>query len=142
MRRQGPAAPDAAGFTFVEVLIAITLLVIGFLGVYASLYATALLRETANETNVAMFKLQTTMEYIFSLPFDKIPVDLPAGAAVNVSPLVDSDPNNNFQLSGEQVVVTYPKGTGADPLEFTITITWTSRMGTDRTEQMASARAR
>jgi hypothetical protein len=132
----------AAAFTFVEVLVAVTLMVIGFLGVYASMYASALLRETANETNVAMFKCQATMEYIFSLPFDQITTVFPPGTPVNVSPFIDSNPENNFILSGEQVVVTYPNGPGVDPIHFVVTITWTSRLGTQRTESLSTARAR
>jgi prepilin-type N-terminal cleavage/methylation domain-containing protein len=133
---------NQSAFTFVEVLVALTLLVIGFLGVYSSLHASGLLRETANETNIAMFKLQTTAECIFGLPFDQVPVKFPAGAPVDVTALMDANPNNNFSLSGEQVVVTYPNGPAADPLDFVVTITWMSRLGTQRTESIESSRAR
>jgi prepilin-type N-terminal cleavage/methylation domain-containing protein len=132
----------SGGFTFVEVLVAVTLLVIGFLGVYGSLHASSLLRETANETNVAMFKLQTTMEYLFCLPFDQVPALFPDGTAVDVTALMDANPDNNFLLPGEQIVVTYPNGAEGDPLHFAITITWNSRLGTVRTETIESARAR
>ena len=132
----------SGGFTFVEVLVAVTLLIIGFLGIYATMFSSALLRETANETNIAIFKLQATTEYIFSLPFDDITDVFPDGAPVNVSPFLDNNPDNNFLLSNESVAVTYPDPGTSDPLQFVVTITWTSRMGTDRDEHISCARSR
>jgi|GEM_PF-4167872 len=142
MSRTNTGRKRTSAFTFVEVLIAITLMVIGFLGIFASMYASALLRETANETNIAVFKAQTTTEYIFGIPFDTVPTVFPAGNPVNVNALVDSNLMNDFQLSNEQISVTYPGGTAADPLRFVVTVTWTSRMGTQRTETISCARAR
>ena len=129
------------GFTFVEVLVAVTLLIVGFLGVYSSLYASALLRETSNETNIAMFKLQSTMEYLFSIPFDDVTTALPPSTPINIVALTDSNPFNDFHLGSESIRVTYVDP-AADPLNFTITITWTSRFGTTRVEAISSARAR
>jgi len=128
-------------FTFVEVLVAIALLTIGFLGVYASLNTSALLRETSNETNIAMFKLQATMEYLFSLPFDSVTTVLPAGAPLDIAALTDSNPGNDFKLSNEQITIAYVDP-AADPLYFRITLTWTSRTGTDRVETISCGRAR
>jgi prepilin-type N-terminal cleavage/methylation domain-containing protein len=141
MRTFGYRRRAARAFTFVEVLVAIALLTIGFLGVYASLNASALLRETSNETNVAMFKLQATMEYLFSLPFDVVTTVLPAGTPVNITALTDSNPGNDFKPSNEQIRLAYVDP-AADPLYFRITITWTSRTGTSRTEAISCGRAR
>jgi Tfp pilus assembly protein PilV len=132
---------NRGAFTFVEVLVATTLLIIGFLGVYASLYASGMLRETSNETNIAMFKLQSTMEYLFSVPFDDVTTKLPAATAINIVALTDSNPYNDFKLSNEKITVAYVDAK-ADPLNFTITINWKSRMGTTRVESISSARAR
>lgn len=129
------------GFTFVEVLIAITLMVIGFLGVYASLYASALLRETSNETNIAVFKLQSAMEYIFNVPFDDVTARLPAGTPIDISTLMDSNASNDYRLKSEQIVTAYTFPT-TDMMHFTATITWQSRLGTNRSETIACARAR
>jgi Tfp pilus assembly protein PilV len=130
-----------SGFTFVEVLVAVTLLIVGFLGVYSSLYASGLLRETSNETNIAMFKLQSTMEYLFTLPFDDITTKLPANTAINIVALTDSNPFNDFKLSSESIKVAYVDP-AANPINFTITITWKSRLGTARAESISSARLR
>lgn len=129
------------GFTFVEVLVAVTLLIIGFLGIYASFHASSMLRETANETNTAMFKLQKTMEFLFGLAFDDVTTVLPASTPVDIEALTDSNPNNDFHLNNEQIIVTYDDP-AADPLHFTVTITWSSRLGSQRSEFISSARAR
>lgn len=129
------------GFTFIEVMIAVVLLVMGFLGVYASLHACALLREAANETNVAMFKLQTTMEYLFSVPFDDITTTLPEGTALDIVALMDSDTDNDYTLCNEVVTISY-EDPAADLLKFTITINWTARRGTGRYESISSGRGR
>jgi len=141
MKRKSARRTRTDAFTFVEVLVAVTLLVIGFLGVYSSMHASALLRETSHETNIAVFKLQTTVEHIFSLPFDDVTLKLPAGVPVDIAALIDADPQNNFRLNGEQIVANYNFPV-PDLMQFTVTITWTSRMGTQRTETLASARAR
>jgi len=130
-----------SGFSFIEVLVAVTLLVIGFMGIYASLHASALLRETAHETNVAMFKLQTAMEYMFSLAFDDMTTTLPEDTPIDIMALTDSNANNDFVLNNEVLTVAY-EDPAADPLKFTFTITWDSRMGTPRSASISSGRVR
>jgi len=129
------------GFTLLEVFVAVALLVVGTLGMYASIRASAILKETAGETNAAMFKLQATVEYIMGMPFDEIVKVFPDGTAVAVETLVDSLGENDRTLQDEQVCVTY-RDHAADPLFFTVTVTWTSRSGTPRSEHLSAARAR
>lgn len=133
------ARKGANAFTFVEVLAAVSLLVIAFLGVFASFRSSGLLREATNETNRAMFKLQAVMEFAFGQPFDDVTTLLPPGEPIDIPGLTDGA--GDFQLSNEQIIVTYDDP-GADPLHFTITITWTSRLGTQRSESLSCARAR
>ena len=129
------------GFSFVEVLISVRLLLIGFMGIYASFQASGLLRETADETNVAMFKLQTANDYIFSLAFDDITTSMPAGTPVNIMAMTDSNTVNDLQLSNEVMTVAY-ENPAADPIKWTITLTWDSRMGTARSASISSGRVR
>lgn len=130
-----------SGFTFIEVLVAVTLLVIGFLGIFASLHASGLLRETAHETNVAMFKLQTATEFMFSLAFDDMTTTMPEGTPIDIMKLTDSNANNDFVLNNEVMTVAY-EDPAADPLKFTVTLTWDSRMGTGRSASISSGRVR
>lgn len=132
---------NRAGFSFIEVLAAVTLLVIGFMGMFASLHTSALLRETANETNVAMFKLQTAMEFAFGLPFDDVVTTLPEATPIDLTALTDSNVNNDLPLNNEVILIDY-EDPAADPLKFTITMTWTSRAGTARSAMVSSGRVR
>lgn len=130
-----------AGLSYVETCMAIAILIVGFLGLYSSLEASGMIRETANETNVAMFKLQTALEHLFSMPFDDIPDILVEGQPIRFEQLTDSLPDNDFQLRDERITVAYIN-TAADPLYFTVRIDWTSRSGVARTEEISCARAR
>jgi len=141
MRKRHWKRGARSGFTFTEVLVAVTLLVIGFMGIYASMHSSALVRETAHETNVAMFKLQTTVEYMFGIPFDDLTTALPEGQAIDIEALAEGAGSNGFVLSNETVTVDYEDPT-ADPLKFTVTMTWNSRLGNARTATISSARGR
>ncbi|MGW8267745.1 MAG: type IV pilus modification PilV family protein, partial [Longimicrobiales bacterium] len=72
VREPGAAARDRAGFTIVEVLVAIIILAFGLLGMGGT---TALvvrqisLAEVSTERSVA---LQTTLERLQALPFDSV----------------------------------------------------------------------
>ena len=129
------------GFSLVEVMVAAMLLVVGFLGIFSTFHSCAVLRETANETNRAMFELQAVVEYIFSRPFDEVTTILPDGAPATVPGLTDGSPHGGLELADKDIVVTYDDP-AADPLHFTVTICWTSRLGTRRTESISCARAR
>lgn len=129
------------GFTFIEVLIAVTLLIIGFLGLFASMHSSARLRETSHETSIAMFKLQRTNEFLFGLPFDDIITTLPADTVIDIAALTDSDVNNDDPLNGEQITISY-EDPAADPLKFTISIAWTTRFGNQRQANLSSGRVR
>jgi hypothetical protein len=130
-----------AGFSYLETTIAIFMLIVGFLGIYASFEASAAMRETANETNVAMFKLQTVQESVFSMAFDDVPVKLPPDTPILLENITDSLPANDFKLRDEVITVSYLDPAN-DPLFFTAKIVWTSRNGVPREEEISCARGR
>ena len=131
----------SGGFTLVEVMVAAMLLVVGFLGIFSTFHSSAVLRETANETNRAMFELQAVVEYIFSRPFDEVTTILADGVPASVPGLTDGTPHGGLELADKQIIVTYDQP-AADPLHFTVTITWASRSGSERTETISCARMR
>ncbi len=128
-------------FSLVEIMAATMLLVIGFLGIFATFHSSAKLREAAEETNMAMFELKSVVEYIFGRPFDHVTTLLPDGAVAEIPGVTDRGPHAGLDLADKELVVTYDDPS-ADPLHFTVTITWMSRLGTQRTESISTARAR
>jgi len=130
-----------AAFSYLETTMALFMLISGFLGIYASFEASSQVRETANETNVAMFKLQTVLETVFELPFDDITAKLAQGPPILLENITDSLPDNNFKLRDEVITISYLDPT-TDPLFFTAQITWTSRSGVPRHEEISCARAK
>jgi len=128
-------------FSLVEVMVAAALLVVGFLGIFSTFHSCAALRESACETNRAMFELQAVVEYIFSRPFDEVTTILPDGAPATVPGLTDGSPHAGMELADKEIILTY-EDPAADPLQFTVTITWTSRCGGPRSETLSCARAR
>lgn len=141
MVRPGSMRRREAGFSFVETLVAMTLMTIGFLGFYASLHASARMREAASDTNIAVFKLQSVVEHVFSIPFDDVTSVFPDGQAVDITALVDSLPENDFRLLGETITVTYDDP-AAEALHFKVAIAWDSRLGGRRAVDVACVRAR
>jgi len=129
------------GFSLVEVMVAAALLVVGFLGIFSTFHSCAALREAACETNRAMFELQAVVEYIFSRPFDEVTTILPDGAPAVVPGLTDGTPHGGMELADKEIIVTY-EDPAADPLKFSVTIAWTSRLGGTRLETISCARAR
>ena len=134
-------AAKAGGFTFLETTLALLMLVVGFLGIYSSFDGSAAVRETANETNVAMFKLQTLQDAVFSMAFDDVPVRLPPDTPILLEDITDSLPANDFKLRDEVITISYVDPAN-DPLFFTARIVWTSRNGAPREEDISCARGR
>jgi len=130
-----------AGFSYLETTMALFMLIVGFLGIYASFETSAVVRETANETNVAMFKLQTVQETVFSMAFDDVAVKLPPDTPILLENITDSLPANDFKLRDEAITVSYLDPT-SDPLFFTAKINWTSRSGVPSHEEISCARGR
>lgn len=131
----------SGGFSLVEVMVAAMLLVVGFLGIFSTFHSSALLREASNETNRAMFEGQAVVEYIFSRPFDQVTTILIDGVPASVPGLTDGTPHGGLELADKETVVTYDDP-AADPLHFTVAITWTSRLGNTRSETISCARSR
>lgn len=128
-----------AGFTLVELMIAIGVLMIAVLGAFRTQIAAHNLLASASETNTAMADLQAAMEEIMLLPIDAIPVTgaYPPGVAI-----ADF---NGLHLAAESIVPSYPGFAGGDvpdPLEVQLTITWNDYAGRARRLTLASMKTR
>lgn len=136
--KQGSAR---AGFTLIELMIAITVLLIAVLSTYAAQISARNLLRTSRETSAAIADLQTAMDGALSLSVGQMPI---AGSAY-----AENTPIPAFEglhLSGESIVTTYPTYTvgGAipDPLQIVMTLTWNDFKGRQRTMRLSSMKTR
>jgi len=77
-----------SGLTFIELMVAITVLLIGILGIFSSITATHNAAKTISERNIAARKLQTVMEIVQAVPFADVMATVPPGR-VNFEELID-----------------------------------------------------
>lgn len=122
-----------AGLTFVEVMIATTILAVGALVAFPTMLSFADLSDTAREENVATHDLMAAVEDILCTPFANVTTTYPDGQAVPKF--------TRLHLRDEQIVVRYDDPT-ADPLLVTITATWSDGKGRPRQEIYRCVRTR
>ncbi len=140
MKARKSAGSGKSGFTIIELMIAITVLLVAVLSTFTSQIKARDLMETSRETSIASADLQAVMERILVLPVDRIPVA--------ASLYADGQPvaaYTNRNLRNELIVADYPGYAGAaipDPLPIVLTLTWTDRLGRPRTMQLRSMKVR
>ncbi len=129
-----------AGFTLVELMIAIIVLLVAVLATFTSQFRSRELLQTSRETGIAMADLQSAMEQILLRPVDQIPI---AGSLYE-----DDQPIaafTNLHLANEVITADYPGYAGGavpDPLQIALTITWTDPRGRPRTKSLRSMKTR
>jgi len=128
------------GFTLVEIMVAVSVILIAVAGTLASQLSAQRLNLQAAETAAAMADLQTCMEEILLLPVEEIPVA--------ESEFADRQPIAAYEglhLTGERITASYPDYDGGavpDPLEIVLTNTWRDSGGSTRTVQLSCMKAR
>lgn len=129
-----------AGFTLVELMISIIVLLVAVLATFTSQLKSRELLQTSRETGIAMADLQSAMEQILLRPVDQIPI---AGSLY-----ADDQPIaafTNLHLANEVITADYPGFAGGavpDPLQISLTITWTDPRGRPRTKSLRSMKTR
>lgn len=139
-RRQGEACRRRAGFTMLEVMVAIGVLIVATLSAFSSQLTSMRLVSTSRQTDIAIGDLRACMEQVLVLPTDEIPV---AGSAYQDGQRVQA--YNDLHLPGQQIVPSYPGYDGGvvpDPLPIVLTMTWNDDTGRPRTQVLRSMKAR
>jgi prepilin-type N-terminal cleavage/methylation domain-containing protein len=132
-RLPGAARRSPAGLTFVEVMIATTILAVGALVAFPTMLSFADLSDTAREENVATHDLMTAVEDVMSTPFTQITTTYKQGEVI---PRFTA-----LHLSEESIVVAYDDP-AADPLIITMTASWKDRKGHPMQETFRCVRTR
>ena len=129
------------GFTLIELMLAITVLVVAMLAAVASHVSSYNLLRTSSETNAAMADLRGAMEElllegILTLPLAGEPFE-------NGQPIPKY---TNKSLTNESIVPTYPGYAGGatvpDPLQIVLTISWNDYVGRARTMTVATMKTK
>ena len=128
-------ARGRAGFTMVELMVAIAVLLVAVLSTFSTQVTSLNLMNTSRETNTAVVELQTAMERLALLTADEIQNQFPAGQSI---PVFD-----DRALVAERIVPTYP-GAGATPgtLPIVLTLSWNDFQGRPRSLVLRSMKAR
>ena len=104
------------GFTFVEVIVALGLLLIASTGTFGVFFFALQNAGTAKHTTAATYSAKWQMETIKNTTFEYITALFPDG--------VPSEVQGTSLPAGATWTVTYPDGTGANPLTITVTVSW------------------
>ena len=110
------------GFTLVEVIVTLGLLLIASTGTFGVFFYALQNAGTAKHTTAATYSAKWQMEAIKNTTFDYITALFPDG--------VPSEVQGTSLPTGATWTVTYPDGTGADPLTITVTVSWLEKTTT------------
>ncbi len=135
------AAAGRAGFSMLEIMIAIAVLLISILGAFGSQLTSLNSIRTSRETDAAVSDLKACMEQILAHTSDEIPIsgslfeaDLPVAHYTSLN------------LSDELLVPSYPGytlgGEVPDPLEIVLTLDWSDYQGRARQLNLRSLKVR
>lgn len=113
-----------SGFTLLELMIGVTVLIIALVGLIAAYTGCFSLNESARNLTIAINDAQCVMEEIRAM---NIPTNITAEGWTNWA--ANNPPNGGGcnRLNNEAITVTYPSGTTATPLEILITVNWTEK---------------
>ena len=133
--------PQRAGFSMLELMIAISLLLVALMAAMYSQASSMELVRTTRETETAMSDLQAAMEQILLNSPDQIPIPGSTYAAgIPIAAYTD------LHLRNERIVPTYPNYTGGvvvpDPLQIRLTLTWNDFKDRQRSMQIVTTRTR
>ncbi len=109
----------------IELLVAITILLISLAAAFGSQVASFGLIDSSRDSTLAMTELERCMEEVLTKSSDNIPVDYPAG-----EPISGYD---DVRLRQQSIVPSFPGYSGGgsipDPLEVVLEATWLDSRG-------------
>ena len=118
------------GFTLVEVLFALVVVVVSGVWLMVAYQSALYLTEVSQQTNAALNDIRSMMERIKTTPFTVLNASFPAGAVngvVGAGPDLYTGVVGGYALSDEQITVTHSPSTAADPRELIVQVQWTNR---------------
>jgi Tfp pilus assembly protein PilV len=108
--------------TLAELLVAMTVAVVGGIWLLASYHSILHLTEVSQQSATALDDLKDMMERIKATPFAQLTATFPTGVAGAYNGIV-----GGYTLSNQQITVTHQPSANADPRELVVQVTWTNR---------------
>jgi prepilin-type N-terminal cleavage/methylation domain-containing protein len=138
---QGGRGAKRAGFTMVEVMVAIGVLLVAVVTAFGSQLTSYGLMTSSREDNAAIADLAACMEEVMLRTVDSLPV---AGSKYeHGAPIVAYE---GLHLRDQRIVATYPGyvagGVVPDPLTIVLTATWSDTRGRARRVELRSLKVR
>lgn len=134
-------AGNRAGFTMVEVMVSVGVLLVSVMAAFGSQLTSFRLMTASRESDVAIGDLAACMEELLLLPVDAIPIATSEYAADQ--PIARYE---GLHLRDQRIVASYPDyvagGAVPDPLQIRLTGTWTDPRGGARRLEMRSLKVR
>ncbi len=131
-----PKKKSEGGVSLIEVTFAVAIISVGVSVLMSQLECSYKVTSVNRETNKAMAHLEAALEKVTNTPFSKITSDFPDGGSVYLEEIDSAD-----LLNSEHITVGY-LDPGADPLQVTVTILWTSSYGRQRTRSLTTLATR
>ena len=129
-----------AGFTLLEVIVAVGVLIVATLSAFSSQLTSVRLVNTSRQTDTAVGDLRGCMEQLLVLPTDEMPI--PSSLFADGVPVAMY---TNLHMPNQLITASYPGYTGGavpDPLPIVLTMTWSDAMGRPRSQRLRSMKAR
>lgn len=132
------AVPGQRGFTLVELMVAISVLLIGALAAFATQITSGQMIDFSRDVTVAVSDLEMCMEELLVHSADEMPIAYPEGTPVAAF--------NALHLRNEDIVPSYLNWDVGqpipDPLEVLLTATWADDAGRIQTQTLLTAKSR
>lgn len=127
-----------SGFSMLELVVAIAILLVSTLAAFASQVKSHELMDSSRDSASAMTDLEVCIEELLTRTADEMPVAFPPG---------DSVPGyDDLHLPAESIVPQYPGfvagGAVPDPLEIVLTATWNDGRGRPQRATLATIKTR
>jgi Tfp pilus assembly protein PilV len=130
MANQAPAR----GISLIEVLIASAIFILALVPFFMTLVVSMEQIALSREVTIANDDAKDVLERLKTIPFPDITTQYPNNSHPGASVV------GGFMLPDEDITISYPAGTGAVPLAIEVTVTWTTRKGTPRSDTYRTAR--
>lgn len=138
--RSGPSSRSSAGFTLIEVSIALGILSVGLLGVAAATITAMAVSSQSHERTQASYLAQQQLEIFRITPEAGLLAIVAAGTTDPANP-IDPDPNDGDTRTYNRSWLIQPDVPETGVYTLTVSVDWVDNRGTARTTSLSTVTA-